>query len=118
MTQKMKQILIAGAVIIVAFFGFKMFFSSDVATPDGTLAVDQSVRNELVEGQKILALLNQLSNIKLDPGIFSDQTFNSLVSFEKPIGEQVVGRSNPFMPIGRDSEIMAPQKKSTSTPNR
>jgi hypothetical protein len=115
MTQKIKQILIAGGVIIVAFFGFQMFFSPGTAIPEGAVAVDMSVNAQFAEGQKILALLEQLSKIKLDPAIFSDKVFVSLVSFEKPIGDQAVGRPNPFMPIGRDSATVILPSSSTST---
>jgi hypothetical protein len=107
MSQKTKQIIIAVIVIGIAFFGFKMFFTSDVPS-DVSLSVDGAGDTYIQEGQEILVLLEQLSNINLDNSIFSNQIFLSLVNFEKPLEPQIEGRPNPFLPIGRDTSSINP----------
>lgn len=101
MSQKTKQIIIAVVVIGISFFGFKMFFTSDI--PSGASLSVEGSSTYFADGQEILLLLEQLSNINLDNSIFSNQVFLSLVSFERPLDAQIEGRPNPFLPIGRDS---------------
>lgn len=115
MNQKTKQILIIVAVIIVAFVGYQMFFSN--STPaDSTLVADQAPATQFVDGQTILALLDSLNLVTLDNSVFTNKTFVSLLDFERPIQDQVVGRPNPFLPIGVDgSGTILPKGTSTAT---
>jgi aminopeptidase-like protein len=102
MTQRTKQIIVAVIVIIVAFFGFKMFFAPDT-TGDVALVTEQATTLNFAEGQIILSLLGKLNQVTLDRSVFSNKVFLSLINFEQPIEDQVVGRQNPFLPIGKDS---------------
>lgn len=117
MTQKIKQIIIASIVIVAAFVGFKMFFSSSEPA-DVALTADSAQTAQFADGQLILALLNKLSRVTIDDTIFQDQTFVSLTSFEKPIQDQVAGRKNPFLPIGFDGGGSAFSTSSTSRTER
>ncbi len=101
MNQKTKQIIIVIILIIVSFVGYKMFFPANNSID--SLVEDQSENANFVDGQTILVLLNKLNQVVIDESIFSNDIFVSLVSFERPIAEQVVGRPNPFLPIGVDS---------------
>lgn len=102
MNQKTKQIIIAVVVIIVAFFGFKMFFGNPTASTDVPLVAETGTAPQFVDGQAILILLNRLNRVTLNDSIFSNSTFNSLVSFAVPIQDQAIARPNPFAPIGVD----------------
>ena len=102
MTKKTKQIIVIVVIIIVAFIGYKMFFVG-TSTGDTTLVADQASSTQFVDGQTILVLLNNLSQVTLDESIFSNSTFASLIDFERPIQDQVIGRQNPFLPIGVES---------------
>lgn len=114
MTQKTKQIIIALIIIIVAFIGFKMFFTGNDSA-DTTLVSDQAKSAEFIDGQTILTLLNNLNKVTLDEFIFSDKIFISLVDFGRPIQDQIIGRQNPFLPIGADgSGLTLPKNASTS----
>ena len=116
MTQKIKQIIVAVVIIIVAFLGFKMFFAPS-ESGDTTLTAEQSQASEFAEGQVILALLAKLNRVTLDRAVFSDKVFASLVSFEQPIADQIIGRQNPFLPIGKDgSGVILLQSSTTSQP--
>ena len=113
MNQRIKQIIIVVIIITVSFVGYKMFFVS--SEPAGsTLASDQGGVGQVVDGPAILALLNALNKVTLDDSVFSDKIFVSLINFEKPLEEQVIGRQNPFLPIGVDgSGIILPVATST-----
>lgn len=113
MTQKMKQIIIAVVIIIVAFFGFRTFFAPD-NTGDTALVAEQSSVVNFSEGQVILTLLKKLNQVTLDRSVFSNKVFLSLINFEQPIEDQAVGRQNPFLPIGRDNSAFS--LPATSTP--
>ncbi len=115
MTQNIKQIVITIVIIVIAFVGFKMFFSNDEAT-GVALTADQNINSEFVDGQTILILLNKLNRVTLDNSIFTNKIFTSLVNFERPISEQAIGRPNPFLPIGTDSAVQS--TISATTTNR
>jgi len=113
MIQKIKQTIITGVVIIIAFIGIKMFFSELVST-NNSLIADNPTLEQFTDGQIILSLLDDLNSVTLDTSIFSNNVFASLVSFEQPIQEQVSGRLNPFLPIGIESSgAILPQASTT-----
>ncbi|MFA7252768.1 MAG: hypothetical protein WC027_02835 [Candidatus Paceibacterota bacterium] len=117
MTQKIKQIIIAAVIIIVAFVGFKMFFGND-GPADEALAVENTATGQFIDGQAILVLLGRLNQVKLDESIFSSSVFTSLESFEKPIEEQAISRNNPFAPIGVENQIIKPATTTATTTRR
>ena len=114
MTKRTKQIIISSVIIVIAFVVFKVFFSSNVPS-DTTLVADQTGSTDISGGQAILVLLNNLNKVTLDESVFSDNVFTSLVDFERPIQDQVIGRQNPFLPIGVDNSATVSLSKSTST---
>ena len=97
MNQKTTQIIIAVIVIIVAFFGFKYFFVGAPASDESLVAENNT---EFADGQSILILLNKLKEVQLNDTVFSNKTFISLESSERPLDPQVFERKNPFFPIG------------------
>jgi hypothetical protein len=111
MSQKIKQIIIAVVIIVIAFIGFKYFFG-DTSASNSTLTADTSSQ-QFVDGQAILTLLNRLNKVTLNEAIFSNPVFAGLVSFEVPIPDQVTGRTNPFAPIGSSGGFIAPKATST-----
>jgi len=114
MSQKTKQIIISLIIIIVAFIGYKMFYVSDQPS-DSTLVAEQATNAQFVDGQTILVLLNNLNRVTLDDSIFSNKIFVSLTDFGRPIEDQIIGRQNPFLPIGVDGlGIILPKGTSTS----
>ncbi len=104
MSNNTKQIIISIIIIVVAFVGYKMYFVSD--TPSNTALVADKNNSSFIDGQMILVLLNQLNKVTLDDSIFSNNVFTRLVSFEKPIADQPIGRNNPFLPIGADPQVL------------
>lgn len=112
MKQTTKQIFIVIVVIVAAFIGFQMFFVTDTAS-DVSLVADELNPVYIIDGPEILAQLNRLNQVDLDGSVFSNKIFTSLVSFERPIADQVSGRSNPFLPIGVNGATTLPRGTST-----
>lgn len=114
MSNKIKQIIIAVVVIAIAFFAFKFFFGSDTGSVNSSL-VQQGQTKTFIDGQAILSLLKKLNAVNLENEILTNKKFLDLVSFEKPIQEQVISRSNPFAPIGFETSISVIRPVATST---
>ncbi len=69
----------------------------------GQSTMDVTTSETGVEGRQVLAWLNQLKAIRLDINLFDDPRYKSLADFTVDIGEQPIGRDNPFLPA--DSTI-------------
>jgi len=50
-------------------------------------------------GSRVLVLLNQIRDLKIDASLFSDPAFLALQDYSIQIPQQNVGRLNPFAPI-------------------
>lgn len=65
--------------------------------------------NLSADTQAILSLLQSISNLKLDTGIFDRPSYLALEDQSKQILEDLnPGRYNPFAPIGIDQELATP----------
>jgi hypothetical protein len=65
--------------------------------------------NLSADTQAILSLLQSISNLKLDTGIFDRPSYLALEDQNKQILEDLnPGRYNPFAPIGIDQELATP----------
>lgn len=106
MTPKTKQILIIVLILIVAFVGYQMFFSTK-DTGTSTLSTSAVAKQTIVDGAQLYSTLKNLLEVKLEGTIFSNETFKSLVDYGVTIQDQPVGRPNPFAPIGNDSSLQA-----------
>ncbi len=95
--QKYKTLLIIVGVIVVVFFGFRMF-SSD--TPSEGLTSEPVAGVIPEEGGDLITLLLELKSITLDTSILQDPTFLTLQDFSVDIAPEPIGRPNPFAPIG------------------
>ncbi len=79
---------------IAGLYVYETYFtggSSDVLTSSAATTTPASA--------DILASLSNLQQVTLDPSIFSDPVFVSLVDFGIAIPPQPVGRSDPFAPL-------------------
>jgi len=54
-------------------------------------------------GEELFAMLNKLQGISLDDSVFKDPDFRILQDFETEVPAGLVGRENPFAPVGRDT---------------
>ena len=116
MSDKVKQIIVAVVIIVIAFFAIKYFFGD--STIDSGTTTAQTPQVDLVNGQEIVTMLNRLNNVKIDEKIFTHPVFVSLEDFGRPIDSENVGRPNPFAPIGADGTTVTSRPTSTSTAPR
>lgn len=112
MNNKVKLGIAGAAVLLGAWLLWSTIFSgedapdtSNVAEPAGEqasvgLPAEEGVSAE--EGRAILALLNDLKNIRLDESFFADTIFVSLIDWSVSLEPEPKGRPNPFAPIGVD----------------
>lgn len=116
MYPKIKNIIIfvgiAGLLILIYIFFIKKDPPLDnlVSSPGSVSATDPNAQTVAGGGQPppiaqdFISLLSNVTNIKLDDTIFSDNAFNSLRDSSLiliPDGNE--GRPNPFAPLGADS---------------
>ncbi|NDE68000.1 hypothetical protein EB052_00170 [bacterium] len=92
-------------VIVLAVAGYFLYTSGNQTVVDATgkiaalagggsaAAADNGV------GADVLLLLNRIQSIKIDPSIFNDPAYQSLVDYTVAIPTWNVGRDNPFAPL-------------------
>ncbi len=97
MSQKVKNIILGIALVVVLFIGYSLFFPRQA---EGPLLVSlQAPAGGQTVVQEFLALLETLNNLRLDTTIFEDRVFNSLKDESVQLQEEPRGRRNPFGPL-------------------
>ena len=95
-----KNIILSLVLTGVLFVGYN-FFLKPAPTPDAALETSSANDvGELAEGREILTLLARLEAIHLSGKIFATAAWRALIDQGQPLGEEPVGRPNPFAPIG------------------
>ncbi|KKW35644.1 hypothetical protein A2852_02005 [Candidatus Adlerbacteria bacterium RIFCSPHIGHO2_01_FULL_54_23] len=92
---KNSKIIQWGVIAAVIALGYFWYASSDAGP---LLSIPQAPSPA---SQEILLTLGNLRQIVLDPSLFEDPIFTSLVDSSTSIPQESVGRRNPFAPIGR-----------------
>lgn len=95
------KLLLALAIIIVAFIVYKALFvggDSDGGVSPGLEAV--GLDSTETGSDEFLNILLSLQQIELSSEVFSNPIFTSLVDFSTELKDQTPGRENPFAPIG------------------
>lgn len=82
-------------MILWALFAFGGSFDFSKAATNR--AADVEARAAAVE-RSVLAELDELRNVELDARLFESEEFRGLKDWSVPLGDPVVGRSNPFAP--------------------
>ena len=97
--QNLRSILIFAGVIFVVYFGYSYLFPADQGTPIAPAGLATAPPGQ----GDLLPLLLNLRSLKLDPAVFSDPSFRSLVNFGIEIPVEPIGRTNPFAPLSGGS---------------
>lgn len=104
-------VIIASIVVIsVTIFGKK---DENADLFENTAVVNTTSSPEKVQSQKFLQSLNQVNSINLDTTLFNSKAYQKLVDFSVPIvleDQRLIGRPNPFAPLGVDAIINQPNK--------
>lgn len=94
---KKTTVIIILIVIMGAFVYF--YISGSKLSDDSALLQGSSPDISDNVGAEVLALLNQIQSLKIDPTIFSEPVYKTLIDYSVPIPPQPVGRTNPFAPV-------------------
>ncbi len=94
----LRNLIIAGVVLIAGFFAYSYFISGS-SSNTGTLSVSGPVAGTSPEEANLLAALADLKTIKLDDHLFKDPAFQTLINFHTAISDEPKGRPNPFAPL-------------------
>jgi hypothetical protein len=116
-TKNIIIIVIVAAVLMLAYF---LFFKSSPAEPDLTTSAGGSALpagstsdQGSAAGSEFLSMLLNVKSIQLNDSIFNDPAFASLHDSSITLTpDAVIGRPNPFAPIGTD---LPPTPTPTST---
>jgi hypothetical protein len=97
-----KKTLIIGIIIVLVLAGGWYFYTKG-SSGSSTSQLVSSTPNAAtaVVGTNVLTVLNSVSSIHIDAGLFSTPTYQSLVDYSIAVPAQEVGRPNPFAPIGQ-----------------
>lgn len=105
-----KKIVAALAILALLGGGYYFFFmeSSTPATSTSTgmpTSFDPTIPSgdTGIIGQDILALVEQLKKVSVDPSLFTSPLFSNLTDFTISITPEAQGRANPFAALGDDS---------------
>ena len=93
---KYKKVLIGIAGLVVIVVLYNIFILGD-KQDQGALVSNQNqsvINSEL--GREIVATLNRLKSIDIDPEFFEDPVYTRLLNFSVEIDPQPVGKTNPF----------------------
>lgn len=114
MNKKIKTILIA-LIILVAIVAAMAFLGGRSApTPTASGGLSSTVQSQSAApnggvssttGNDFATLLSNARSISIDDSLFSNPAFLALRDHPINIGTDVVGRSNPFAPVGNDIDI-------------
>ncbi|MEI8327937.1 MAG: hypothetical protein WCG02_02260 [Candidatus Taylorbacteria bacterium] len=93
-----KTIIIIAAIIIVAIIGY-FYYMGGQTVSSSTLEISKDTTDAQVAGQRVLGLLNQIRQLRIDTKLFEDPMYRTLMDYTVDVPPQEVGRLNPFAPI-------------------
>ncbi len=99
-------ILIVVVVSALVVYGFIYFGNFRSAIQSG-LKVDlptSSAEKPQALSQELLLALSSLKDLKLDGKLFKDKAFLSLTDYTEDLKDESLGRDNPFLPVGVESQ--------------
>lgn len=121
MNSTLKKILIAVVVIavivvIIILISNRGQENRDLLRSSGSLAPSQTL-NDKSQASNFLQSLSEVKSIELDTTIFENKVYQKLVDFSVPItlnDQRLIGRPNPFAPIGVDAIFNQPTDDQSS----
>lgn len=113
MSKKVKTILIALGILIaivtaMAFLGGVSPApqpSAGLTSTVSPLGPSQSAGSTSAAGGEFATLLSSVRGISIDDSVFANPAFLALRDHPVNIGTDIVGRTNPFAPVGNDIDI-------------
>ena len=90
-------------LVIAACVASLIIYENYFSAPPADVLTSSTATSTSSVGGDLLGSIAQLKAVTLDPSIFSDPVFLSLVDFGVAIPLEPVGRGNPFAPLGNVS---------------
>ncbi|MDO8492238.1 MAG: hypothetical protein Q7S34_01175 [bacterium] len=109
---EIKSILIFIVILGGLYLSYKYFFPAQAPLTEVTYSTGQG--GEV--GSEVLSFLLELKKIRLDQGIFNNPIFEKLKNFSTELGQEPIGRNNPFAPL--QSQTALPPKINIGTTTR
>lgn len=75
---------------------------SSSQSPIGSIPLNQQPGINLTSSNEFNAALSSIKTIEIDTSIFSNQAYKTLRDYPVNLGTDVIGRINPFAPVGSD----------------
>lgn len=97
----LKNNVLIAVLVLILFVGGGAYY----VFKDDTGVNPPALSSTSLEGsvdQELLLTLLQLKSLKLDSSIFMTDVFQSLIDFSLEIPDEPTGRTNPFLPVGKD----------------
>jgi len=115
--QQVKKISLAGGFLVLIIFGL-LFITGrrSLAQESDQISVENSAGGSVETGDQILALLQELTIIRLDDSIFTNPMFLSLNDYHVDLSDEPKQRNNPFAPIGQDAVLEESSGSAMSAP--
>lgn len=101
-----KTTLITLAAVIIIAIGY-FYVTGEESTQDAAVVTATNTADAAI-GSRVLAILNQIQQIKIDNTFFESAAYRSLVDYSVEIPAQNVGRPNPFAPL--PGQVAAPSQ--------
>ncbi|HVY35789.1 MAG TPA: hypothetical protein VG982_00735 [Candidatus Paceibacterota bacterium] len=101
-------ISLAALIAIGTFLGRKTssvptVTSSDLSSTFGAgIASSTTTASNATKGGEFAALLSSINSITIDDSIFSNPAYKALRDHPISVGTDIIGRTNPFAPVGTD----------------
>lgn len=116
MNSTLKKILIFVLILVVVIVALALVFGKRGVDKNlqsnGVLNTTQTVVGG--QSQKFLENLSQVKSITLDTTFFNDPSYLKLKDLTLPItleDQRLIGRPNPFAPLGVDTIFNAPEEE-------
>lgn len=116
MSKKLKIVIIVVIILIVGIGGASLLgnktpvpvkSSSPLTSSSGSAPAGTTSQNS-ASSDEFSNLLSSVKRITIDTSIFDNPAYKMLRDFPVSLGSDIVGRVNPFAPIGTDSASSAP----------
>lgn len=110
MNKKLKIILIISVIIAIVVLASSLLGKKQPKTNNSNSPLSSSAGVSIVptgmatvSNDEFSNLLSSISRINIDTSLFDNRAYKLLRDFPVSLGSEVVGRTNPFAPIGVDS---------------
>ncbi len=115
MSKKIKKLAIAAVILAIIIWAVSAFGGNDSrpTATDGLLSsstgtgaaapLSGTPASTSTGGNEFASLLSSIKSITIDDSVFSTPAYKALRDHPITLGTDIIGRSNPFAPVGSDS---------------